>query len=298
MNPWWYMHSASLKLLLPSMNIPHVWHDFSFDKGKMRYTYRNFGMIFPLMNTWWYMHAVTFKQYYHRTKQDDIYIPPIWMKWLSLLMSTCTMICTPQLLNAFPHWWTHGDIYIPNFKITFTIDKHVMIYTYCNFKTTFFIDKHTIICPYRNFWITSLLMNTRWYILFNFQTTFPLMNMLRYVNTAAFNCLFPLMNPWWYMHFASLKLLLRIDEHSATFKCLSHWQTRNEICIPQFWNDFPFDEYMMIYTYRNFQMTFLLINTWYIHTATLKWLRHWLIYDDIEITQLWNDFLIVEHLMI
>ena len=152
-------------------------------------------------------------------------------------------------------------------------------------------------------------MNTRWYILFNFQTTFPLMNMLRYVNTATFNCLFPLMNPLWYMQSSSLKLLLQFDEHSATFKWLSRWQTHNEICILQFWNDFPFDEHMIIYKCCNFKMTFLLMNAWwyintvslnwlsplmstwwYIHAATLKWLSYCWTPDDMTILRLLNTF--------
>ena len=55
----------------------------------------------------------------------------------------------------------------------------------------------------------------------------------------------------------------------------------------------------MIYTYRNFILTFLLMNPlWYIHTATLhqlccRWRR-----DDIYIPQLYINFPADEHVMI
>ena len=86
MNPWWYVHPASLKLLLPSMNIPHVWHDFSFDKGKMRYTDRNFKMTFPLMTTWLYTNRNFLMIFPSNKTRWYVYSEPL--KWLSLLMNT------------------------------------------------------------------------------------------------------------------------------------------------------------------------------------------------------------------
>ena len=55
----------------------------------------------------------------------------------------------------------------------------------------------------------------------------------------------------------------------------------------------------MIYTYRNFILTFLQMNTWwYIHTATLYQLSCRWTPDDIYIPQLYINFPADEHLMI
>ena len=89
------------------------------------------------------------------------------------------------------------------------------------------------------------------------------------------------------------------------------------IYIPQLYINFPVDEHVMIYTYRNFISIFLLMNTrWYIHTATLHqlflqmntwWYIHtvtlyrfscWWTLDDIYIPQLYINFPADEHLMI
>ena len=89
------------------------------------------------------------------------------------------------------------------------------------------------------------------------------------------------------------------------------------IYIPQFYINFPADEHVMIFTYRNFISIFLLMNTrWYIHTATLHqlflqvntwcyihtvtlyWFSCWWTRDDIYIPQLYINFPSDEHLMI
>ena len=65
------------------------------------------------------------------------------------------------------------------------------------------------------------------------------------------------MNMWWYIHTATL------------YELFCRW-TRGNIYMLQLYINFPADEHVMIYTYRNFISTFLeIITGWYIHTATL-----------------------------
>ena len=149
------------------------------------------------------------------------------------------------------------DIYIPQLYINFRADEHLMIYTYRNFISTF------------------LQMNTWWYIhtatlyhLFwrwtrddiyipQLSIYFRAVVDLMIYTYRNFISTFLQMNTWWYIHTASLH----------QFSC--RW-TRNDIYIPQLYINFPADEHLMIYTYRNFISTFLQLNTWwYIHTAAL-----------------------------
>ena len=94
------------------------------------------------------------------------------------------------------------------------------------------------------------------------------------------------LNTGWYIHTATL----------YQFSC--RW-TRDDIYIPQLYINFPADNNVMIYTYRNSISIFLQLNTgWYIHTATLyqfscRWTR-----DDIYIPQLYINFPADEHVMI
>ena len=94
------------------------------------------------------------------------------------------------------------------------------------------------------------------------------------------------MNTWWYIHTVTL------------YQLSCRW-TRDDIYIPQFYFNFPADEHAMIYTYRNFILIFLQMNTWwYIHSVTLyqlscRWTR-----DDIYILQLYINFLTDEHVII
>ena len=87
--------------------------------------------------------------------------------------------------------------------------------------------------------------------------------------------------------------------HTATLYQLSSRWTRDDIYIPPLYINFPADEDVMIYTYRNFISTFLYMNTWwYIHVTTLyelscRWTR-----DDIYIPQLYINFPADEHVMI
>ena len=94
------------------------------------------------------------------------------------------------------------------------------------------------------------------------------------------------MNTWWYIHTGTL------------YQLSCRW-TRDDIYIPQLYINFPADEHVMIYTYRNFISTFVQMNTWwYIHTGTWyqfssRWTR-----DDIYIPQLYINFPADEHVMI
>ena len=88
------------------------------------------------------------------------------------------------------------------------------------------------------------------------------------------------MNTWWYIH-------------TVTLYQLSCRLTRDDIYIPELYINFPADEHVMIYTYRNFISTFLQMNTWwYIHTATLYQLSCTRTRDDMYIRQLYINFLV------
>ena len=94
------------------------------------------------------------------------------------------------------------------------------------------------------------------------------------------------MNTCWYTHTETL----------YQFSCSC---TRDDIYIPKLYINFPADELLIIYTYRNFISIFLQMNSWwYIHTATLYQLscRWWL--DEIYILELYNNFSADEHVMI
>ena len=112
------------------------------------------------------------------------------------------------------------------------------------------------------------------------------------------------MNTWWYIHTATL------------FQLSCRW-TPYDICIRQLYINFPADEHLMIYAYRNFISTFLQMNTWwfityrnftstflqmntlwYIHTATLYQLYCRWTPDDIYIPYLYTNFSGHEHVMI
>ena len=86
-----------------------------------------------------------------------------------------------------------------------------------------------------------------------------------------FSSTFLQMNTWWYIHTATLYY----------FSC--RWTT-GDIYIPELYTNFPADEHVMIYRYRNFVSTFLQMNPGsYIHILTLyqfscRWTR-----DDIYI---------------
>ena len=161
-----------------------------------------------------------------------------------------------------------------------------------------------MIYRYRNFISTFLEINTWWdirtvtlYQLFCRWTRDDIYIPQLYINFPADNnvmiytyrnciSIFLQLNTGWYIHTATL----------YQFSC--RW-TRDDIYIPQLYINFPADEHLMIYTYRNFISTFLHKNTWwYIHSATLHQVScRWTPYD-IYIPQLYINFTADEHLMI
>ena len=94
------------------------------------------------------------------------------------------------------------------------------------------------------------------------------------------------LNTWWYIY-------------TATLYQFSSRLTRDDLYISELYINFPADDHLMIYTFRNFRSIFLQINTWwYIHTATLyQFSCRWTV-DDIYIPQLYMNFPADEHLMI
>ena len=94
------------------------------------------------------------------------------------------------------------------------------------------------------------------------------------------------MNTWWYIHTETL------------YQLSCRW-TRDDIYVPQLYINFPADEHLMIYTYRNFISTFLEMNTWwYFYVISLYQLSCRCTRDDIYIPQLDIIFPADEHLMI
>ena len=101
-----------------------------------------------------------------------------------------------------------------------------------------------------------------------------------------FISIFLQVNTWWYIHTATL--------YQLSWRC-----TPDDIYIPQLYINFPADEHVMIYTYRNFTLTFLQMHSrWYIHTATLYQLWCRWTPDEIYIPQLYINFPADEHVMI
>ena len=146
-----------------------------------------------------------------------------------------------------------------------------------------------MIYTYRNFVSTFLQMNTWWYIhteTSQLYINFPADEHLVIYTYRNFISTFLQMNTWWYIH-------------TETLNELSCRWTRDDIYVPQLYINFPADEHLMIYTYRNFISTFLQMNTWwYIHTETLYQLSCRWTPDDIYILQLYINYPADEHLMI
>ena len=147
-----------------------------------------------------------------------------------------------------------------------------------------------MIYTYRNFISTFLQIITWWYIytatLYQFScrwtlndiyipqlcVNFPAVEHLMIYTYRNLISIFLQMNTWWYIHTPTL----------CQFFC--RW-TPDDIYIRQLYINFPADEHVMIYTYRNFISTFLPMNSrWYIHTATLYWFSSRWTRDDIYIT--------------
>ena len=179
-----------------------------------------------------------------------------------------------------------------------------------------------MISTYRNFISTFLQINTWWYIhtatlyqlscrwspddisIPQLSINFPAHKHLMIYTYRNFISTFIKINIGWYIHTATLYQFSR------------RW-TRDDIYVPQLYNNFPADDHVMIYTYRNFIINFpadehLMIYTyrnfisifqqintwWYIHTATLYQLSCRETPDDISIPQLYINFPPDEHVMI
>ena len=146
-----------------------------------------------------------------------------------------------------------------------------------------------MVYTYRNFTSTFVQMHSRWYIhtatLYQLScrwTPDDIYIPQLYINFPAGEHLMI------YTYFNFISTLLEINTggyiHTATLYQLSCRWTRDDIYILQLCINFPADEHLMIYTYRNFTSTFLQMNTlWYIHTATLYQLYCRWTLDDIYI---------------
>ena len=177
-------------------------------------------------------------------------------------------------------------MYIPQLYINFPADEHLMIYTYRNVVSTF------------------LQMNTWWYIrtatlyqlscrwtpndiyIRKLYINFPADEHLMIYTYRNFISTFLQMNTWWYIH------------NETLYQLSCRW-TPDDIYITKLYINFPADEHVMIYTYRNFISTFLQMNTWwYRHTETLYQLSCRWTPDDIYILQLYINYPADERLMI
>ena len=241
------------------------------------------------MNTWWYIHTATLYQLSCWWTRGYKYIPQLYINFPAddhlmiytyrNLISTFITINTGWYIHTatlyqFSCRWTLDDIYIPQLYMNFPADEHLMIYTYRNFISTF------------------IAINTVWYIhsatLYQFSCRWTLDDIYipqLYMNFSAdehvmiytycnFVSTFLQMMTWWYIHTATL------------YQFFCSW-TPGDIYIRQLYINFPADEHVMIYTYRNFTSTFLQMDSrWYIHTATLYQFSCSCTRDDIYIPQL------------
>ena len=277
MNSWRYIHTATL-YQFPCRWTPDVIYilqlyiNFPADDVSIIYTYRNFVSILLQLNTWWYIHTATLYQFPCIWTRNDIYIPQLYINFPPdehlMIYTYRNFISTFLQMNT---WWqihtvtlyqfscscTRYDIYIPQLYINFVADEHGMIYKYRNCISTF------------------LQMNTLWYIptatlhqlscrctgddiyIQQLYFNFPADEHPMIYTCGNFISIFLQLYSWWYIHTATL--------YQFFSKC-----TRDDIYILQLYINFPADDVLMIYTYRNFVSIFLQLNTWwYIHTATL-----------------------------
>ena len=165
-------------------------------------------------------------------------------------------------------------------------------------------NEHMMIYRYRNFISTFLSMITWWYMhtgtLYRFSCSwrrddiyirhlyinFPGDEHVMIYTYRNFILTFLQVNTWWYIQTKTL----------YQFSC--SW-TPDHIYIPQLYINFPADEHVMIYTYRNFISIFLQLKTWwYIHTATLYQLYCRWTPADIHIRKLYINFPAVVVVMI
>ena len=161
-----------------------------------------------------------------------------------------------------------------------------MIYTYRNFVTIFlqlntwrYIDTATLY-QFSCSWTPDDIYIPQLYI--NFPADEHVM-IHRYRN---FISTFLQMNTWSYIH-------------TVTLSQLSCRWTPDDIYIRELYINFPADEHVTIYRYRNFISIFQQVKKWwYIHTATLYQFSSIWTPDDIYIPQLYINFPPDEHVMI
>ena len=161
-----------------------------------------------------------------------------------------------------------------------------------------------MIYTYRNFISIFLQMNTWWYVhtatLYHFfcrwtpddiyipqlYMNFPADEHLMRYAYRYFISIFLFLYSWWYIHTTTL------------YQFFSRW-TRDDIYILQLYINFPADEHVIIYTYRNFTWTFLQMHSrWYIRTVTLYQLSCRWTPADIHIRKLYINFPAVALVMI
>ena len=133
------------------------------------------------------------------------------------------------------------DIYIAQLLCIVTCYNEVMIYTY------------------RNLYLSFLLIIQQWYI---HTKTFiiPCYNKMIIYTYRTFSSSIRVIMKSWYMH-------------TETFFYPSLFEWSDDIYIPQFFFMLSSYNEVMIYTYRNLSLSFLVImNWWYIHTATFLYL--------------------------
>ena len=199
-------------------------------------------------------------------------------------MSTWWYIHTPTLYKLFCRQ-TREKIYIPQLYINFPADEHVMICTYCNFIWTF-LQMNT----WKNVYTATFYqLSCRWtrddiYIP-QLYVNFPEDEHVMIYTYCNFIWTFLQTNTW-------------KNIYTATLYQLSCRWTRDDIYILQLYMNFSADEHVIIYTYRNFILTFLQTNRWYVHTATLYQLSCTRTGDNIYILQLYINFPVDDHLTI
>ena len=227
MNNCWYIHTQ-------------LCIHFPADEPWMIYSHPNFILIFLQMNTSWYIHTATLHQLSCRWTADYIYIPQLYINFPAdehlMIYTYRNFISIFQEINTwwYKHTatlyelscrWTPDEIYIPQLYISFPADEHVMIYTYCNFIWTSLL------------WTPDDIYTLEVYINFPADEHGMIYRYRNFIST------FLQMNTRWYIH------------TTTVYQFSSRW-TRDDIYIPQLYINFPADEHVMIYTYRNFISTF------------------------------------------
>ena len=151
-----------------------------------------------------------------------------------------------------------------------------------------------MIYTYRNLYLSLLLIIQRWYI---DTKTFiiPCYNKMIIYTYRTFSSSIRVIMKWWYIHTETFFILSCFNEvmiytyrnfslffllimkwwyiHTATYLYPSLLLWIDDIYIPQLFFILPCFYEVMIYTYRNLSLSFLVImNWWYIHTATFLYL--------------------------